>query len=68
MARSTSDKRYFLFAKNREMEHNFERISISSNDNEFSDASVESFGGLVSSLFDLFERGTLRDKIVYGRR
>ena len=46
------------------MEDNFKRISISSDDYEFSDTSVESFSSLVGSFFNLFKGGTLWDKVV----
>lgn len=48
------------------MKDDFKRISISSNDYEFSDSSVESFGCLVGPLFDLFEGSTLRDEVIDG--
>jgi hypothetical protein len=45
------------------VEHNFEGISISSDDDEFGDASIECLGGFVGSLLDLLEGGALRDQI-----
>lgn len=43
------------------MEHDFEGICVSCDDDEFGDTSVKSFGGLVGSLFDLFEGSALAD-------
>ena len=37
------------------MEHYLEGISIGSDDDQFSDTSVEGFGGLIGALLDLFE-------------
>ncbi len=45
------------------MEDNLKRVGIGSNDDEFGDTPVKSFSGLVGTLLDLLERGTLRDQI-----
>jgi len=36
------------------MEHYLQGVGISSNYDEFSDCAVESFGGLIGTLLDLF--------------
>ncbi len=41
------------------MEHNFEGVGISSDDDELSDTTVESLGGFVGSLLDLLEGSAL---------
>lgn len=46
------------------MEDDFKGVSICSDDYEFGDTSVEGFGGLVGSLLDLLECGTLRDQVI----
>ena len=37
--------RYLFFAQKREMEQDLERLSVGSQNNEFSDAAIECFGG-----------------------
>jgi len=37
------------------MQNDFERVSVGSDNDEFSDSSVEGLGGFVGSFFDLFE-------------
>lgn len=48
------------------MQHDFERVGVCSDDDEFCDAAVESFGGFVGSFFDLLEGGTLGYEVVDG--
>lgn len=45
------------------MKDDFKWIGISSDDDEFCDASVKGLGGLIGSLLDLLEGGALRDQI-----
>lgn len=47
------------------MKDYLEWVGIGSDNNEFGDASVESFSGLVGTLLDLLERSTLGDQVVY---
>ena len=53
-----------LLAEDGEVQHYFDGEGVGCDDDEFGDASVEGFGRLVGSLFDLFEGGTLGDKFV----
>ena len=50
---------YFFLAEDGEVEHNFEGVGISSDDDELSDTTVESLGGFVGSLLDLLEGSAL---------
>ena len=54
---------YLLFAKNWKVEDDLKRLSISGNNDQLSDASVQSFCGFVGTFLDLFESGTLSDEI-----
>ncbi len=45
------------------MQHDFEWIGVRGDDDKFGDTSVEGFGGFVGTFLDLFEGGTLSDKI-----
>ena len=49
------------------MKNDFKRIGISSDDYQLGDTSIESFGGFIGSLFDLFQGGTLGDQVVERR-
>lgn len=46
------------------MKHNLEGNRISSNDDEFSDTSIESFSGFVGTFFNLFESSTLSNEVI----
>lgn len=50
------------------MENDFERISVSSNDDKFSDASIKCLGGFIGAFLDLLEGGALWDKVEKFRR
>lgn len=63
---STYLKLYFFFAKDRQVQHDLKRVSICCYYYQFSDASVQCFGGFVGPLFDLFEGSALRDEIIDG--
>lgn len=56
-------EKYLLFAENGEVEDDFEWVSISSNNDEFSDTSIEGLGGFIGTFFDLFKCGTLSNQI-----
>ena len=45
---------YLVFAEEREMEDDLQRLGVSSKDEESSHTSVEGFGGLVSSFLQLY--------------
>lgn len=45
------------------MEHDLQGSRIGSDDDKFSDASVQGFCGLIGALLDLLEGGALRDEI-----
>jgi hypothetical protein len=50
---------YFLFAEDGEMKDYFKGVSISSDDDEFSDTTVKSLGGFIGTLLDLLQGSTL---------
>ena len=45
------------------MENDFEWVSISCNNDQFGDSSIQRFGGFICTFFDLFECGTLSNEI-----
>ena len=45
------------------MEEDFQWFSISSHNDQFTDSSVESFGGFVGSFLDLLETGCLLNQV-----
>lgn len=54
---------YLFLAKDGEMKHDLKRVGIGSDDDEFSDASIECLCGLVGSLLDLLKGCALRDEV-----
>ena len=45
---------YLVFAKEGKMEDDFQGLGIGSEDNEIGEATVESLGGLIGTLLDLY--------------
>ena len=45
------------------MEHDLKRVGIGSDDDELSDASIESLGGLIGALLYLLQRGALGNEV-----
>ena len=52
---------YLLLAEQRQVEDDFQGLGVRGEDDYLADASVEGLGGLVGSLFDLLEGGSLLD-------
>jgi hypothetical protein len=55
-----------IFAQQRQMEENLDRLGVGGQDNQFRDTTIEGLGGLVGSLFGLLVVGSLLDQIQDG--
>ncbi len=63
MARLEIKCTYFVFAEKGEMQNNFEGLGVSSEDHKVGHATVESFGGLVGALLQLYHMTRLAGAI-----
>lgn len=59
---------YFFLANQRQVEYYFERVGVSSNNDQFGDGAIESLGSLIRSLLDLLQGSALSDEIADHRR